>query len=78
MKSEEKIKVWEGCVSDDEYLYLVERPAYIKVKFQSLSGKIDRRTNEPFEQELILKGTMGRIFQHEYDHMDGVVVWGGE
>ena len=35
-QSEEKIIAWEGCVSENDSILLVERPMHIKVEFNTL------------------------------------------
>lgn len=57
---------WEGCVSNDEEMVLIERPIQIKGKFSDIEGK---------EYEMLLSGLMSRIFQHEVDHLNGLVMW---
>ena len=57
---------WEGCISSDEDLILMERPVQVKAAWQDIKG-------EPFE--LTMTGLMSRIFQHELDHLNGLVMW---
>ena len=59
------IKSWEGCLSDEEQMVLVERPKKVKVRFQQTSGK---------EFDLACDGLIARIFQHEIDHLDGIIM----
>jgi peptide deformylase len=54
----------EGCLSFPDMNGDVERPKWIKV--QALNGK-GRTIKKKFS------GWEARIFQHEYDHLDGVV-----
>jgi peptide deformylase len=63
--SKETCLAWEGCISNDEHIALVERPKTIKVRFQTYNGK---------ETDQVCKGLMSRIFQHEIDHFDGVLM----
>ena len=45
--------------------YAVQRPATIKVKAQAADGsKLSRSFKDPW---------MARIFQHEYDHLEGTL-----
>lgn len=60
--SQETSLKWEGCISNDEEFCLVRRPEQVKVSFQDLQGK---------EYDLICKGLVARIFQHEMDHLAG-------
>ena len=52
----------EGCLSYPGLTLGVKRPSNIKVKFQNDKGEWC---------ELHLGGMTARIFQHEYDHMEG-------
>ncbi|KAI7842309.1 hypothetical protein COHA_003949 [Chlorella ohadii] len=52
----------EGCLSFPNIYADVERPARVRVKAQDLKGKTFT---------LSLNGFVARIFQHEYDHLDG-------
>ena len=54
----------EGCLSIPEYYEEVARPASVKVKFLDLDGK---------EQELAADGLLSTCFQHEIDHLNGVL-----
>lgn len=57
---------WEGCVSNDEEMVLIERPTQVRGKFHDIEGQ---------EYEMLLSGLMSRIFQHEVDHLNGLVMW---
>jgi peptide deformylase len=63
-KSEEKVKAVEGCLSVPELAGLVERHIEIQVKGMNRFGK-------PFK--IKAAGWLARIFQHEIDHLDGIV-----
>jgi peptide deformylase len=54
----------EGCLSIPGYLGEVARPEAIRVKALDRDGK---------KVNLRLKGWTARIFQHEIDHLDGVL-----
>jgi peptide deformylase len=54
----------EGCLSFPEMTGDVERSKWIKVEAMNLRGKTIKRK---------FNGWEARIFQHEYDHLDGVV-----
>ncbi|GMH69328.1 hypothetical protein TrST_g1130 [Triparma strigata] len=54
----------EGCLSFPDMQGLVERPKWIKVEGLNLKGKVLKKKFTGFE---------ARVFQHEYDHLDGVV-----
>lgn len=54
----------EGCLSFPDMSGDVERSKWIKVEALNLRGKRMRKK---------FKGWEARIFQHEYDHLDGVL-----
>jgi peptide deformylase len=54
----------EGCLSIPGYIGEVERYSIVTVKGLNLNG-------DPFR--LKAKGWLARIFQHEIDHLDGVL-----
>jgi len=56
--------VWEGCLSVPGLRGYVERPQAIRIKYQDLEG-----TNHQME----LEGFMATVFQHEFDHLDGLL-----
>jgi peptide deformylase len=55
----------EGCLSIPETRVEVERPTAVTVSGQNPSG-------EPVRVEV--EGLLARIFQHEIDHLDGVLI----
>jgi peptide deformylase len=63
-KSEATDVETEGCLSFPDMNGPVERPKWIKVEAMNLKGKTIKRKYTGWE---------ARIFQHEYDHLDGVV-----
>ncbi len=54
----------EGCLSLPGLYRKVKRAAYVKVKAQNLEGE---------EFEIEGEGLLARAFQHEIDHLDGIV-----
>lgn len=62
--SDEKEKGWEGCLSIPGIRGLVPRHRKIKVKYLTREG--DEVENE-------FSDFIARIFQHELDHLDGIV-----
>jgi peptide deformylase len=54
----------EGCLSFPKIRGDVERSKWIKVEAMNLKGKVFKKK---------FKGWEARIFQHEYDHLDGKV-----
>ncbi len=64
-RSETTEKDIEGCLSIPETRVEVERPTVVTVSGQDPSG-------EPVRVEA--EGLLARIFQHEIDHLDGVLI----
>lgn len=64
-RSETTEKDIEGCLSIPETRVEVERPTAVTVSGQGPSG-------EPVRVEA--EGLLARIFQHEIDHLDGVLI----
>ena len=62
--SDEIVKDWEGCLSVPGIRGLVPRSASIEVEYSDRNGKLQRREFTDF---------VARIFQHEYDHLQGIV-----
>ena len=56
---------FEGCLSLSEVLVEVSRPTAVKVEAQDLDGKPITIKAEGFE---------ARVIQHEYDHLEGVMI----
>ena len=65
VRSETTEKDLEGCLSIPETRVEVERPTSVTVSGQDPSG-------EPVRVEA--EGLLARIFQHEIDHLDGVLI----
>ena len=63
-KSEEKEVAEEGCLSLPEIFEDVERSVWIEVEYTSEKGEKIRERLEGYE---------ARVFQHEYDHLDGIL-----
>lgn len=62
--SKETAKDWEGCLSVPGIRALVPRATGISVEYTTLDGKRVKRQYKDF---------IARIFQHEYDHLEGKV-----
>lgn len=62
--SSETVKGWEGCLSVPGIRGLVPRYQTIEVEYSDRNGKL---------QKLELTDFVARIFQHEYDHLEGKV-----
>ena len=61
---DEIIKDWEGCLSVPNVRGLVPRYHQIEVEYTTKQGKTKQEA---------LTGFVARIFQHELDHLDGIV-----
>ncbi|TBR60665.1 peptide deformylase [Westiellopsis prolifica IICB1] len=57
-------KDWEGCLSIPGIRGLVPRYESVEIEYTDRYGKIQRQ---------LLTNFVARIFQHEYDHFDGIV-----
>ncbi|MGB7443067.1 MAG: peptide deformylase [Coleofasciculaceae cyanobacterium] len=62
--SAEMVKGWEGCLSVPGIRGLVPRYQSIEVEYASRNGRLKRQELTDF---------VARIFQHEYDHLEGLV-----
>tara|TARA_Y100001963_G_scaffold120790_1_gene168896 strand:+ start:95 stop:532 length:438 start_codon:yes stop_codon:yes gene_type:complete len=62
-ESNDEVVMEEGCLSYPELFLEISRPSNIIVKYEDEGKKIIKRR---------LKGYIARIFQHEYDHMEGI------
>ena len=61
----EKTLMDEGCLSFPEVYAEVQRPALCTVEAQDVEGN-------PFQEQY--SGFVSRIIQHEYDHLEGVLL----
>mmetsp|Transcript_16021 Transcript_16021/g.34804 ORF Transcript_16021/g.34804 Transcript_16021/m.34804 type:complete len:164 (-) Transcript_16021:545-1036(-) len=55
---------WESCLSVPEYIGLVRRPRRVQVEYENEDGESVSCT---------LSGDRARVFQHELDHLEGVL-----
>lgn len=62
--SSEIVKGWEGCLSVPNLRGFVPRYKAIEVEYYTRKGEIER---------VELSDFVARIFQHEYDHLDGIL-----
>ena len=62
-ESKKKVVMEEGCLSYPELFIEISRPSSIIVKYEDEGKSIIKRK---------LDGYAARIFQHEYDHMEGL------
>ncbi|AMW27114.1 MULTISPECIES: peptide deformylase [Arthrospira] len=63
-KSDEMVADWEGCLSVPGIRGIVNRYQAIEVEYTSRDGHLEHRE---------LTGFVARIFQHEYDHLEGII-----
>jgi peptide deformylase len=56
----------EGCLSIPEFYEKVKRPKSIQVKYYDLNMK---------EYEKDLDSFLARVFQHEFDHLHGILIY---
>jgi len=61
---DERKGYWEGCLSVPGLRGFVERPQHLRVDCLDLAGQ---------RRRLELHGFQATVFQHEYDHLDGVL-----
>ena len=59
----EEVEMEEGCLSYPDVFLKVKRPDKIVVKYEDE----DKKTHK-----MKLEGLASRVFQHEYDHMEGI------
>jgi len=65
-RSEEKIVVWDGCLSFLSIFMQVERHREIVVRYQDLRGEWkEARASE--------ERNLSELLQHEIDHLDGIL-----
>ena len=62
--SDDTVKDWEGCLSVPGLRGLVPRYQTIEVEYFSRDGQLKRE---------VMEGFIARIFQHELDHLNGLV-----
>jgi peptide deformylase len=62
--STDTVKGWEGCLSIPGIRGLVPRYQAIEIEYTTRDGKLHRQELTDF---------VARIFQHEYDHLEGIV-----
>jgi peptide deformylase len=65
-RSEEKIVVWDACLSFLSIFMQVERHREIAVRYQDLRG-------EWHEVQASEEGNLSELLQHEIDHLDGIL-----
>jgi peptide deformylase len=63
-RSSTEVLGWEGCLSVPGQRGLVARAQWIEVEYMDRSGLLHRQRLTDF---------VARIFQHEYDHLEGIL-----
>ena len=62
--TDETAGYWEGCLSVPGMMGFVERPQHIRVDYTDRTGEATSREAHGF---------LATVFQHEFDHLDGVL-----
>ena len=62
-QSSKMVVMEEGCLSYPDLFLKVKRPDRIVVKYEDVNKKVHK---------VKLSGLASRVFQHEYDHMEGI------
>lgn len=65
-RSEEKIVVWDACLSFLSIFMKVERHRKIRVRYQNLEG-------QTLEVDAGVEKDLSELLQHEIDHLDGIL-----
>ncbi|MFA5759790.1 MAG: peptide deformylase [Clostridia bacterium] len=65
----EKVIEEESCLSLPNKIVKVERFKEVTLFYKDSEGK---------DQELVAGGQLARCIQHEYDHLEGKLIWWGE
>jgi peptide deformylase len=63
-KSEEMFEVWDDCMCFPNLLVRVKRHRTIKVSYLDKEGQ---------QREAIFQDDLAELFQHEYDHLEGIL-----
>ena len=64
-KSKEMMRVWDDCMCFPDLLVKVERHKTCTISYRDLDWN---------EQKTQLEGDLSKLLQHEYDHLDGILV----
>lgn len=65
--SDDKCLKWEGCLSDNKNLALIERPKTIHIKYYNINGQLEIVKD--------LSPVKSRVIQHEVDHLNGIDIF---
>ena len=63
---DEQVTLEEACLSYPGLIVKVKRPQHIRVRFNTPNGDTETRQ---------FTGMTARIFQHELDHLDGIIYY---
>lgn len=63
--SDSRVKMEEGCLSIPGEVQWVERPSKVRVKFETVEGEY---------KYWCLHKMDARVFLHEYDHLEGILM----
>lgn len=64
--SEMEVTLEEGCLTYPGLVVKIKRPQHIRVRFTMANGEVVTRQ---------FTGMTARIFQHELDHLDGIIFY---
>jgi peptide deformylase len=64
LRSVGRFQVWDDCMCFPNLLVKVYRHIACKVNFRDLNWK---------ETEVLFENDLSELFQHEYDHLDGIL-----
>jgi peptide deformylase len=64
--SEERVIVWDACLSFLSIFMQVERRRWVTVRYQNLEGEV-------LEFDAKDERNLSELLQHEIDHLDGVL-----
>jgi peptide deformylase len=64
--SEQEVVLEEGCLTYPGLYVKIKRPQHVRVRFQTPNGETITKQ---------FTGMTARIFQHELDHLDGVIFY---
>ncbi|MCX7990501.1 MAG: peptide deformylase [Proteobacteria bacterium] len=64
LEGRDKVVKEEGCLSVPGFTAKIERFGYVKVRYKNLDNET---------QEMSAEGLLARAFQHEIDHLNGIL-----
>ncbi len=63
--SQDETPMEEGCLSLPEQWFMIQRSSKVKIQFTDEKGK---------RHKLRARGFLARVLQHEYDHLQGILI----